>query len=96
MSNATPNRFMQSLAVLEDNEAQAAVAPLPTTATGPAVPLLAEIVTKMPPKKNRGVSQTFYVSKEVLQAMEREAKRRGMVKSNLVDEVLRRVLLAIV
>jgi len=86
-----PNRFEESLAVLEANEAQAAATPSPTNATGPTVPLVSEIVAKMP-RKNRGGARNIYFSKPVLEALEREVKRRGIKPSNLVNEVLKRVL----
>ena len=85
------NRFQQSLETLEANEAQAAVSPLPATTVGPTVPLLSDIVTKMP-RKSRGVAHNIYLSKPVSDALTQEAKRRSMTKGKLVDEVLKRVL----
>jgi hypothetical protein len=82
------NRFTESVAALEANEAQIAV---PASSSGqPAIPLLSDIVTKMP-RKSRGVAHNIYLSKPVSQALEREAKRRDMTKGKLVDEVLKRV-----
>ena len=82
------NRFAESLTALKNNEAQAAAAPTPAQETR----LLSEVVAKIPPKKKRGVSGTFYLSKEVADALENESKRRKVIKSNIVDEALRRVL----
>ena len=85
MSN---NRFSQSLAALTTDESPAPVQP-----TIPEKQLLSGVIAKMPPKKSRGLARTYYLSKEVANAVEREAKRRGIIKSNLVDEILKRVLL---
>jgi len=84
------NRFAQSLAVLEGNEAQAAAAPLPAAAAS-TIPMISEIVARVP-RKTRGVTHNIYLSKPVSQALEREAKRRDITKGKLVDEVLKRVL----
>jgi len=84
------NRFMQSLAVLEENEAQAAVSPPPVSTAASTVPLIADIVTKMPRKK-RGDARNIYFSNPVLQILEREAKRRDIKVSTLVNEILKRV-----
>ena len=85
------NRFEASLAALANNEAQAAASLQSANAAAPAAPLLSEIVTKMP-RKSRGVAHNIYLSKPVSQALEREAKRQGIKPSNLVNEVLKRVL----
>ena len=84
------NRFEASLAALEGNETQTAVSPPPTSATGATVPLLSEIVTKMP-RKSRGVAHNIYLSKAVSEALKLEAKKRDMTKGKLVDEVLKRI-----
>ena len=85
----TENRFMKSLGVLTSNEAQASAAPAPAQETR----LLSEVVAKIAPKKSRGVARTFYLSKEVAEALELESKRRKVIRSNIVDEALKRVLL---
>ena len=85
------NRFMKSLGVLDNNETQPTAALPPTSTTGSSVPLLSEIVMKLP-RKSRGVTHNIYLSKPVSQALEREAKRRDITKGKLVDEVLKRVL----
>jgi len=54
------------------------------------MPLLSEIVTKMP-RKDRGVAHNIYLSKPVSDKLKQEAKRRDMTKGKLVDEVLKRV-----
>ena len=83
------NRFSESLAALESNSI-----PAPAQPSTPEKQLLSGVIAKMPPKKSRGLSRTYYLSKEVANAVEREAKRMGIIKSNLVDEVLKQVLLA--
>jgi len=83
------NRFSDSLKALENNTLSASVQP-----AAPDKQLLSGVIAKIPPKKIRGVSQTFYLSKEVTEAVKFEAKRKGIAKSNLVDEVLKQVLLA--
>ena len=85
------NRFAESLAALKSNEAQAAAAPTPAQETR----LLSEVVAKIPPKKKRSMAGTFYLSKEVVDALESESKRRKVIKSNIVDEALKRVLLEV-
>jgi hypothetical protein len=83
------NRFIKSLEMLEQNSNRL------DTQQSTAVPetnFLAEIVTKIP-TKSRGNAATYYLTKSVVQAVEREAKRRGVNKSKLVDEVLKRVFL---
>jgi len=85
------NSFFGSLNAIKKNEAQqAAASPPPTNATGASVPLLSEIVTKMP-RKSRGEAKNIYFSKPVLQVLEREAKRRDIKISTLVNEILKRV-----
>jgi len=86
-----PNRFEESLAALKNNEAQAAASVTPISVTGSNVPLLSEIVTKMP-RKSRGVAYNIYLSKAVAEALKLETKKRGIAKSKLIDEVLKRVL----
>jgi len=82
------NSFFSSLNAIKENEAQAAAVP----ESAQEAQLLADIVTKIP-QKNRGISVTYYLSKATVQAVEREAKRRGVGRGKLVDEVLKRVLL---
>ncbi|MCL2105456.1 MAG: hypothetical protein FWH26_00045 [Oscillospiraceae bacterium] len=84
------NFFKAGMAIFEQGEpeAQAAAAPAPAQETR----LLTDIVTKIPAKK-RGVASTYYIDKTTAQAVEREAKRRGINKSKLVDEVLKRVFI---
>jgi len=45
------------------------------------------------PRKNRGKNHTVYLSADVSDALDRRAKQSGISKSELVDGVLRRVLL---
>jgi len=85
------NRFEASLAALENNQAQAAASPPPTSTAGATVPLLSEIVTKMP-RRSRGVAHNIYLSRAVTEALKLETKKRGMAKSKLIDEILKRVL----
>jgi len=86
------NSFFGSLNVIKKNEAQqAAASPPPTSATGTSVPLLSEIVKKMP-RKSRGVAHNIYLSSAVTETLKAETKKRGMAKSKLIDEVLKRVL----
>ena len=82
------NRFAQSLAALEANEVQP-----PAQSSGSESKLLSSVIAKMPPKKSKGLSRTYYLSKEVANAVERKAKQRGIYPSNLVDAVLKQVLL---
>ena len=76
--------------MLENNEMQAPVA-APVPAATSAMPLISEIVARVP-RKTRGVTHNIYLSKPVSQALEREARRRDITKGKLVDEVLKRVL----
>jgi len=82
------NVFMSGMAMFEKkpDEAPAQTAPAQETR------LLTDIVTKIPAKK-RGIAEGYYLDKAVVQAVEREAKRRGLKKSQLANEVLKRVLL---
>lgn len=84
------NRFTESIAALEANEAQPAAVPAQSSGQ-PTVPLLSDIVTKLP-RKSAGVTHNIYMSKSVSQALEREAKRRDMTRGKLVNEILKRVL----
>ena len=84
-----PNKFAASLQALEQDEAHVATAPSPPPAE--QARLLTEVVSKInPAKKNRGIARNFYLSKDVAEAVERAAKKRGVIKSNLVDEVVTR------
>jgi len=82
------NRFEASLATLQNNEAQA-----PAQQSTPETKLLSGVIAKMPPQKSRGVGRTYYLSKEVAQALDNESKQRRIKPSNLVNEVLKQVLL---
>jgi ribosome-binding protein aMBF1 (putative translation factor) len=44
-------------------------------------------------KKDRGKNHTLYLSAEVGDALDNQAKQSGMSKSELVDKILRKVLL---
>jgi hypothetical protein len=81
-----PNRFLESLEKLAQNEAAVSAPPAPAETR-----LLQDIAAKMPPK-NRGSAAGFYLEKQVVQGIDREAKRRGITKSKLVNEILKRVL----
>jgi len=90
MSKSKNNFFKAGMAIFEQGEPEATAAPAPAPAQ--ETRLLTEIVTKIQAPK-RGIASTYYIGKDTAQAVEREAKKRGVNKSKLVDEVLKRVFL---
>ena len=87
--NKRDNPFKLGMAIFESEpKSQTEAAPTPAQETR----LLTDIVTKIPPQK-RGIASTYYIGKTTAQAVAQEARRRGVNKSKLVDEVLKRVFL---
>ena len=84
------NYFKAGMAIFEQGEPKTTADITPAQAQ--ETRLLTDIVTNIPAKK-RGIASTYYIGKTTAQAVEREAKRRGVNKSKLVDEVLKRVFI---
>jgi hypothetical protein len=90
------NRFKQSIEQLEkasENTPNLTDTPLPFMAVSPPNDVAtADFLGDIQPTR-QGKDVTFYLSYEVIEALEQISKQRGISKSKVADKALKRVLL---
>jgi len=100
MSKESGNRFSKGLQTATDNTSDNAKTSIKENAKDNILSdttdnignnILDDILKSS--KKDRGKNHTIYLSADVSDALEGKVKESGMSKSELVDKILRRVLL---
>ena len=85
---AADNRFKKSIETATDNTQDIITSNAIDNACNN---ILDNILTRV--EKKRGKNHTIYLSADVSDALDNQAKQSGMSKSELVDKILRKVLL---
>ena len=90
------NRFSKSIKCLEmasEETPNVADTPLPFMAVlEPSKTSMTDFLSSIQPKQRRGKYITFYLSYEVIEAIEKLSKKRKISKSKIVDKALKQVL----